>query len=96
MLRGSKTPLPYTNQNSARFNQDITILWIRMVLWPHHLKTHGDKHCVHLLDNYSTHKVDTGRLPPSLHLVFLPPNVTNTHQRADMGMVASLKIGYKF
>ena len=30
-----------------------------------------------------------------LKIVFLPPNVTNKHQPADMGMIASLKVGYK-
>ena len=66
-----------------------------MVLWPHHLKTHGDKHCVLILDNCSAHKVDDGCPPSLLHIVFLPPNVTNTHQTADMGMIANLKVGHK-
>ena len=95
MLNGRDPPLPYTNQKNAWFNREVTIWWIRRVLWPHHLKNHGDKDCVLLLDNCSAHKVDEGRLPPLLHLVFLPPNVTNTHQPADMGMIASLKVGYK-
>jgi len=30
-----------------------------------------------------------------LKIVFLPPNVTNKSQPADMGMIALLKIGYK-
>ena len=74
---------------------EITIWWIRVVLWPYHLKTHGDRACVLLLDNCSAHKVDTARLPSNLNILFLPPNVTNTHQPADMGMIASLKVGYK-
>ena len=95
LLRGGKTPVPYTNQSNAWFNKDITIWWIRMVLWPYHLRMNGDKHCVLLLDNCSAHKVDEGRLPPSLHLVFLPTNVTNTHQPVNMGMITSLKVEYR-
>ena len=95
MQCGSNPPLPYTSHNSVWFNQDITIWWIRTVLWLHHLKIHGDKHYFLLLNNCSAHKVDEGRLPPSLHLVFLPPNVTNMHQPADMGMLASINVRYK-
>jgi hypothetical protein len=47
------------------------------------------------LDNFSGHQVAFERLPKWLHILFLPPNATNTHQPADMGMIASLKTGYK-
>ena len=76
LLRGGKTPVPYTNQSNAWFNQEVTIWWIRRVLWPYHLKTHGDKHCVLLLNNCSENKVDEVHIPPLLHLVFLSPNVS--------------------
>ena len=93
--RNGHPPIPYTNQSNAWFDQEITIWWIRVVLWPYHLKTHGDRACVLLLDNCCAHKVDTARLRSNLHILFLPPNVTNTRQPADMGMIASLKVGYK-
>ena len=93
--RNGMSPIPYTNQKNAWFDRQITIWWIKMVLWPYHLKIHGDKPCLLLLDNCSAHKVDEGRLPPNIHILFIPPNVTNTHQPADMGMIASLKVGYK-
>ena len=95
-LRGGRDlPLPYYNQKNAWFDREVTLVWIRRVLWPNHLDKHGDKHCILLLDNCSAHKIDETRLPRKLHIVFLPPNVTNTHQPADMGMIASLKVGYK-
>ena len=66
-----------------------------MVLWPYHLKKHGNVHCILLLDNCTAHYVDIFILPDKLHIIFLPPNVTNTHQPADMGMISTLKVGYK-
>ena len=35
------------------------------------------------------------KLPKRLTVHFLSPNVTSVHQPADMGMIASLKVGYK-
>ena len=65
-----------------------------VVLWSYHLKHYGDQYCILLLDNCSAHKVGVWRQPPNLHIVFISTNVTNTHQLADMGMIASLKVGY--
>lgn len=48
-----------------------------------------------LLDNCTTHHIDISVLPEKLVIYFLPPNVTNTHQPADMGMISTLKVGYK-
>eukprot|EP00978_Attheya_sp_CCMP212_P033357 scaffold134313_cov31-Attheya_sp.AAC.1 len=33
-------------------------------------------------------------VPANLHMMYIPPNVTNTHQPADMGMIASMKVGF--
>ena len=62
-------------------------------------KKHGRHVCaLLLLDNCSAHKLSEAQLcmlPEWLKIVFLPPNFTNRSQPADMGMIASLKIGYK-
>ena len=63
-------------------------------MWFYHLKNHGDYDCVLLLNNCSTHKVDTAYLPSNLHFLFLPPNLTNTHKLVNMGIIESLKVGY--
>ena len=58
---------------------------------------HGDRHCILLLDNLTAHEhiVDDPLLPKKLHFLFFPPNCTSFLQPADMGMIASLKIGYQ-
>ena len=35
------------------------------------------------------------QIPKGLTIIFFPPNMTSNHQPADMGMLASLKVGYK-
>ena len=52
-------------------------------------------YCILLLDNCTAHDIDMTKLPYHLIVLFLPPNVTNTHQPADMGVIACLKVGYK-
>lgn len=89
------TPIPYTNQSNAWFDKFTTVWWIKHVFWPEHLKRHGDVHAILLLDNCSAHKIDEKYVPKNLHILFLPPNVTNRHQPADMGMIAGTKVGYK-
>ena len=67
------------------------------------IKSHEARFGIHrrailLLDNCTAHKLPPETLasfPKWLKIVFLPPNVTNKSQPADMGMIASLKIGYK-
>jgi len=59
------------------------------------LKRHGDVHAILLLDNCSAHKIDEKYVPKNLHILFLPPNVTDRHQPTDMGMIAGTKVGYK-
>jgi len=94
-----KKPMPYRNQKNAWFTKDVTLWWILNVLKPAHEKKHG-RHvrALLLLDNCSAHKLSEAQLrmlPEWLKIVFLPPNVTNRSQPADMGMIASLKVGYK-
>ena len=51
-----------------------------------------------LLDNCSAHTLSDekkSKLPNQISIFFLPPNVTNTHQPYEMGMIASIKVGYK-
>jgi DDE superfamily endonuclease/Tc5 transposase DNA-binding domain len=91
----NKPPLPYTDQVNAWFDQNVTLWWINTVFIPHHRERFGDTHCILIVDNCSAHKIDLQLLPGWCHMIFLPPNMTSNFQPADMGMIASLKIGYK-
>ena len=95
LTNSSKPPIAYRNQRNAWFDKDTTEWWIHNVFWPAHLKRHGHVNCILLLDNFSGHNVDISKFSPRLTILFLPPNVTCKHQPADMGMIASLKVGYK-
>jgi hypothetical protein len=95
LCENGKPPLPYANQPAAWFDKNVTWWWLHEVFIPHHTKYHGHAHCILLLDNFSGHHVNFDALPKWLHVLFLPPNQTNTHQPADMGMISSLKTGYK-
>lgn len=88
-------PMAYKDQKNAWFDQKITIWWIFQVFILHHTHHHGRSKAILLLDNCTAHKINMEFLPDWLKIVFLPPNVTNTHQPADMGIIASLKVGYK-
>ena len=95
-LKRGKLPLPYTDQKNAWFTKETTMWWIHNVFWPWHLKENGNVPAILILDNCSAHKIKgSNRLPKKLFIIFLPPNVTNRHQPADMGMIAVLKIGYR-
>jgi len=48
-----------------------------------------------ILDNFSGHKLDESVLPTYLKIIYLPPNLTSRHQPADMGMISTVKTGYK-
>lgn len=65
------------------------------MFWPYHKKKHGDKYALLLLDNCSAHKFDEKKISNKIIIHFFPPNVTNKHQPADMGMISTLKVGYK-
>jgi hypothetical protein len=88
-------PIAYTHQWNAWFDKDITIWWINNVFIPFHREKWGNSNCILILDNCTAHKIDMTLLPTWFHLIFLPPNMTSNFQPADMGMIASLKIGYK-
>ena len=55
--------------------------------------------CVFLLENFSDHKLsDEGFAvleERNVFVCFLSPNLTSKRQPANMGMIASLKVGYK-
>ena len=78
----------------------ITLAWINQVFWPYHARLNSvDKHCVLILDNFSGQKgfteEESSSLPVHLHLLYLPPDMTSHHQPCDMGIIASMKLGYK-
>jgi hypothetical protein len=93
-------PLPYTNQANAWFDKGITRWWIQQVLLPYHNRYKGrGVPCCILLDNCSAHKLGDNEMEElerkNVFIKFLPPNLTSKRQPADMGMIASLKVGYK-
>ena len=50
------------------------------------------------LYNCSAHTIydeEKYKLPKRIFVFFLPLNVTNTHQPADVGTISSIKVGYK-
>jgi len=98
-FRKVKKPLHYTNQLNAWFTKTVTWWWIKNVFWPWHVQNWGDVRCILLLDNCSAHDIDLEEVKAftkgKLIIFFFPPNVTNTHQPADMGMIASMKVGYR-
>ena len=53
-------------------------------------KCFGDVNAILLLDNCTAHDIPMPSIPERLTILFLPPNVTNRHQPADMGQIASL------
>jgi hypothetical protein len=70
--------------------------WILKVFWPFHLKYNGNVPAILLLDNCSAQtNLDALLLSRNLEIEYFPENMTNTHQLADMGIIASLKVGYK-
>ena len=102
-LRPGGCPIPYTHQKKAWFTIKVTVWWIKHVFWPHHLQKHGNVYAILILDNCTSHQgIDQSDfkkqhdLPEKLIILFLPPNVTSRAQPADMGMIAVLKIGYRY
>jgi hypothetical protein len=88
--------MAYHHQANAGFDKEVTTVWINTVLWPLHLKHHGNVYCLLLLDNCpAPANLDSNRIPDRLVIRFFPPNCTSFLQPADMGMIASLKLGYK-
>ena len=65
------------------------------VFWPHHLKYQVNVNDILTLDNCTAHEMKQFCLPTRLGIKFLPPKVTSHHQPADMGIISSLKVGYK-
>ena len=48
-----------------------------------------------LVDNCTAHQMDELDLPDGLSLHFLLTNLTHSTQPSDMGMIVSIKVGYK-
>lgn len=63
---------------------------------------HGAKPCILIMDNFSVHndlynhiyRREFG-LPKNIHIVFLPVKVTIHVQPCDLGVISSIKVGYK-
>ena len=99
-FEGINPPLLYTNQRNDCFDWDIIRWWINKVLLPYHDEQHSLwVPCVILLDNFSAKKISDEEFSVleehNVFVRFLPPNITSKRKPADIGMIASLKFGYK-
>ena len=97
---GITLTLPYTNQRNAWFDRYITRWLINNVLFPYNDEQHvRGVPCIILFDNFSAHKLSDEDFDVleerNVFVRFLPPNITSKRKPADMGMIASLKFGYK-
>ena len=97
---GITLTLPYTNQRNAWFDRYITRWLINNVLFPYNDEQHvRGVPCIILFDNFSAQKLSDEEFSAleerNFFICFLPPNITSKNQPADMGMIASLKVGYK-
>lgn len=92
----SKLPMAYKDQSNAWFDREVTVWWITHVFWPWHVRKFGDLKAVLLLDNCSANtNLGETKLPKKLIIRFFPPLVTSHHQPADMGIIATIKVGYR-
>ena len=98
LVEGASPPLPYKNQSNDYLDWKIVLWWIQICFWPYHLRTEGDVNAMLFLGNCSFHTLsykDKLKIPKRLFVFILPPNVANTHQPDEMGIIASIKVGYK-
>eukprot|EP00977_Amphora_coffeiformis_P002724 scaffold521_cov167-Amphora_coffeaeformis.AAC.15 len=92
---GKTPPISYTYQSNGWFDRNATLWWITNVFWPHHKRTRGDVPALLLLDKCSAHEVDLTKIPAKLEIKFIPQYLSHRHQPLDMGIISSLRIGYK-
>ena len=102
-FRLGSPPIKYTQQNKSWFTSKVMVWWVKEVFWQYHLSKHGNVYALLILDNCTAHNsLDADEfkrkhnIPKKLIIVFLPKNVTSRSQPADMGMVATLKVGYRY
>lgn len=90
-------PMAYTSQKNAWFHKTIMYWWINHVFWwPDHFSKHGNEKCFLVINNCSVQtKLDMTKIPERIIILYLPPNVTSQAQPADMGIIGTLKVGYK-
>ena len=97
LMPDHKPPMYYTYQKKSWYDGATTVKWVSELFAEHVRKIHGpDTHVILLLDNCPAHKVNLqGVNGKYIHVLFFPPNLTCWHQPADMGIIHSLKTGYK-
>lgn len=84
----------YTHQKNAWMDSSVSQYWFDEVFLKYKRKLLGDKEkAVLFWDNAPGHKIST---TDDVILLELPPNVTALHQPADAGIIANLKLKYKF
>ena len=96
-LKAAK-PLPYLFSTKAWMTQAVFGQWMTEVFVPAVTKRHGTRHVILILDNAPGHAtVETweGGAKATVHILFLPANLTSAHQPCDQGIIAALKKRYK-
>mmetsp|Transcript_10705 Transcript_10705/g.29504 ORF Transcript_10705/g.29504 Transcript_10705/m.29504 type:complete len:731 (-) Transcript_10705:1114-3306(-) len=93
-------PIPYTYQENAWFDKNITLWWIHNVFWPFHTSQHGDAPCVLLLDYCPAHagldqEQGEQALPANLRIINFPINMSRKRHPGEGGTIGSVKLGYK-
>ena len=63
--------------------------------WPHHLKYLGTVDDILTVENFTFHDMKQFCSPTCIGIKLMSPKVTCRHQPADMGIISSLKVGYK-
>jgi hypothetical protein len=78
-------PLPYTSQQRAWFDREVTEWWVQDVFVPHVRKVRGDVWVVLILDNCPAHPCnDVDKFHHhKVFVIFLPKNMTSRFQPAD-------------
>ena len=71
------------------------------VLWPEHLRKHGNTSCTLILDNCPSHRLldkdgfrGANGIPDKIIVLSIPPYVTCRYQLMVMGIIACFKVGY--
>ena len=93
----ARPPLPYQNQSNAWFDQKshygglsifsvhiisaLKAMWMQCFWWKTIMPT------LFLMKKHLSYQI-------GVFIIFLSPNVTNTHQPYDMVMIFSIKVGY--
>lgn len=95
-FRIRKCPLPYFNQSNAWVDSVTFRKWFFGVFIPA-VRVHTSSDVALIMDNASSHgAVDLKDPKGQVKIFFLPPNCTAVHQPMDCGIIAAVKVRYRY